>query len=44
MTGGETGIPGFDLVMFRITPKRIVSRGINPVADAWIPTGRSVNG
>lgn len=43
MTGGETVVAGFDATMFRITPKRIVSWGINPVADAWIPTGRSVN-
>ncbi len=43
MTGGETVVPGFDSAMFRITPKRIVSWGINPAADAWIPTGRSVN-
>ena len=43
MTGGETVVTGFDSAMFRITPKRIVSWGINPAADAWIPTGRSVN-
>ena len=43
MTGGETVIAGFDSAMFRITPKRIVSWGINPAAEAWIPTGRSVN-
>ncbi len=42
MTGGETVIAGFDSAMFRITPKRIVSWGINPATDAWIPTGRSV--
>jgi pyridoxamine 5'-phosphate oxidase family protein len=43
MAGGETVVRGFDSAMFRITPKRIVSWGINPAADAWIPTGRSVN-
>lgn len=43
MTGGETVIAGFDSAMFRITPKRIVSWGINPAADAWMPIGRSVN-
>lgn len=43
MTGGETVGTGFDSAMFRITPKRIVSWGINPAANAWIPTGRSVN-
>ena len=43
MTGGETVIAGFDPPMFRITPERIVSWGINPTADAWMPTGRSVN-
>lgn len=41
MTGGETVIAGFDAAMFRITPKRIVSWGLNP--DAPMPTGRSVN-
>ena len=41
MTGGETVIAGFDPEMFRITPKRIVSWGINP--DARMPAGRSVN-
>ena len=43
MTGGETVVAGFDSPMFRITPKRIVSWGINPTANAWIPTGRSAN-
>ena len=43
MAGGETVVRGFDSAMFRITPKRIASWGINPAADAWIPTGRSVN-
>jgi pyridoxamine 5'-phosphate oxidase family protein len=43
MAGGETVVGGFDSEMFRITPKRIVSWGINPAADAWIPTGRSIN-
>ncbi len=43
MAGGETVVRGFDSAMFRITPQRIVSWGINPAADAWIPTGRSVN-
>ncbi len=42
MTGGETVIAGFDSAMFRITPKRIVSWGINN-SDARIPTARSVN-
>ena len=42
LIGGETVIAGFDSAMFRITPKRIVSWGINN-ADAWIPTARSVN-
>ena len=43
MTGGEAVIGGFDREMFRITPKRIVSWGINPTANAWIPAGRSTN-
>ncbi len=43
LAGGETVVRGFDSAMFRITPKRIASWGINPAADAWIPTGRSVN-
>jgi hypothetical protein len=43
MTGGETVVAGFDSAMFRITPKRIISWGINPAVNAWIPTGRSVN-
>ncbi len=43
MTGGETVNARFDPAMFRITPERVVSWGINPVADAWVPTGRSVN-
>lgn len=43
MAGGETVIPGFDPAMFRITPRRIVSWGLNPEAQVWIPTGRSVN-
>jgi pyridoxamine 5'-phosphate oxidase family protein len=43
MTGGENVVAGFDAAMFRITPKRIVSWGINPAANAWMPTGRSVN-
>jgi hypothetical protein len=43
MAGGETVIPGFDPAMFRITQRRIVSWGLNPEAQAWIPTGRSVN-
>ena len=30
MTGGQSIVPGFDPEMFRITPKRIVSWGINP--------------
>ena len=41
MTGGESVITGFDSAMFRITPKRIVSWGIN--TDARTATGRSVN-
>ncbi len=43
MGGGETVVAGFDPAMFRITPKRIVSWGINPAVNAWTPTGRSVN-
>ena len=43
MSRGETVIPGFDAAMFRITPKRIVSWGINPAPNAWIPAGRTVN-
>ena len=43
MSGGESVIAGFDAAMFRITPKRIVSWGIIPAADAWMPSGRSVN-
>jgi pyridoxamine 5'-phosphate oxidase family protein len=43
MAGGETVIRGFDPAMFRITPKRIVSWGLNPEAEDWKPTGRSVN-
>lgn len=43
MAGGETVVKGFDSAMFRITPKRIASWGINPAANAWNPTGRSVN-
>ncbi len=43
MAGGETVAAGFDSAMFRITPKRIISWGINPAVNAWIPTGRSVN-
>ena len=30
MTGGQSIVPGFDLEMFRITPKRVISWGINP--------------
>jgi pyridoxamine 5'-phosphate oxidase family protein len=41
MSGGETVNSGFDAAMFRITPKRIASWGINP--DAQMPTGRSVD-
>ncbi len=41
MSGGEGVIGGFDREMFRITPRRIVSWGIN--ADARMPTARSVN-
>jgi len=43
MAGGESVGRGFDPAMFRITPKRIVSWGIEPAVNAWIPTGRSVN-
>jgi pyridoxamine 5'-phosphate oxidase family protein len=43
LTGGEAVIAGFDAEMFRIRPKRIVSWGINPAANAWMPTGRTVN-
>lgn len=40
-TGGESVIRGFDSEMFRITPRRIVSWGIN--VDAHRPDARSVN-
>ena len=30
MTGGQSIVPGFDPEMFRITPKRVISWGINP--------------
>lgn len=40
--GAEAIVPGFDPEMFRITPKRIVSWGINH-ADVWTPSARSVN-
>src|SRR5271157_3336014 len=30
MTGGQSIVPGFDLEMFRIGPKRVISWGINP--------------
>lgn len=43
MTGGETVIERFDPEMFRVRPKRIVSWGINPVANTWMPSGRTVN-
>jgi pyridoxamine 5'-phosphate oxidase family protein len=29
MTGGQSIVPGFDPEMFRITPKRVISWGIN---------------
>jgi pyridoxamine 5'-phosphate oxidase family protein len=41
MNGGEAIGPGFDAEMFRITPKRIVSWGIN--SDSLAPSARSVN-
>ena len=41
MSGGEAIGTGFDPEMFRITPKRIVSWGIN--ADSFAPSARSVN-
>ena len=34
MSGGQAVIPGFDAEMFRITPKRVVSWGINVEATA----------
>ncbi len=40
--GGETVNPQFDAAMFRITPKHIISWGLDP-NDPWKPTGRSVN-
>lgn len=43
MSGGNTVAAGFDSALFRIRPERIVSWGINPAPNAWIPTGRSVN-
>jgi len=43
MTGGQTVIPGFDAAMFRITPKRIISWGLNPEPSSWTPAGRAVN-
>ena len=36
MNGGETIIPGFDPEMFRITPKRVVSWGINVETPAAV--------
>lgn len=41
-TGGETVVPGFDPEMFRITPKRIVSWGLETEFRA-APNARSVN-
>ena len=41
-TGGETVIPSFDPEMFRITPKRIVSWGLETEFRA-APNARSVN-
>jgi pyridoxamine 5'-phosphate oxidase family protein len=41
-TGGETVIPGADPEMFHITPKRIVSWGIDTEAYGK-PNARSVN-
>lgn len=42
MSGGQSVVAGFDAPMFRVTPKRIVSWGLNPEPHSWIPTGRSV--
>ena len=42
MDGGAAIIPGADPEMFRVTPKRIVSWGINPQPSA-APSARSVN-
>jgi pyridoxamine 5'-phosphate oxidase family protein len=39
--GGETVVHGFDPAMFRITPRRIVSWGLNP--EAAQTGGRSAN-
>ena len=36
MNGGQTVIPGFDAEMFRITPKRVVSWGINVETPATV--------
>ncbi len=41
MAGGEGVVGGFDAAMFRITPKRIASWGINPEAQG--PASRSIN-
>jgi pyridoxamine 5'-phosphate oxidase family protein len=41
-TGGETVVPGFDPEMFRITPKRIASWGLETEFRA-APNARSVN-
>jgi pyridoxamine 5'-phosphate oxidase family protein len=41
-TGGETIFPGCDAEMFHITPKRIISWGIDTAAYAP-PNARSVN-
>ena len=38
--GGQTVLGGFDSEMFRITPQRVVSWGINTSAHA--PSARSV--
>ena len=40
--GGETVVPSFDPEMFRITPKRIVSWGLETEFRA-APNARSVN-
>jgi pyridoxamine 5'-phosphate oxidase family protein len=41
-TGGETVIPSFDPEMFRITPKRVISWGLETEFRA-APNARSVN-
>ncbi len=42
MTGGNAIGPGFDPEMFRITPKRVISWGIDP-GSPGAPNARTVN-